>query len=163
MKLYIPEIGDSFTLEKDWNFTLYPEGRNETLGELFGVYLPSSYYGKWVPLTHPKLRANVYRDDQSDDYKQYWIDYENHRNECDRIAQDSIQITLKKGTILSVDRVYIRKGSSDFSSITFYAKNIGEIIHDGSSIWGQKKPKKVKAFRFWAKLADCNNIEFSKD
>lgn len=160
MKLYVPEIGDVLTLEKDWTFMLHAESRNETLGELFGYYMPS-YARPWVPLSHPKMRPNVYNNEHSDEYKQYWIDYHKHREECDRISQQSIPITLKKGTILSVDRVYIRKGSSDFSSITFYAKNIGEMIFDGSNIWGKKKPKKIKAFRFWAKLSDCNEIEFS--
>lgn len=36
--LYIPEIGDIITLEKDWTFTLYPEFRNEKLGSKLGVY-----------------------------------------------------------------------------------------------------------------------------
>lgn len=55
---------------------------------------------------------------------------------------DSIPALLKKGSTLKVDRIYIRKGASDFSSISFYVT------------LGSKK------YRFWAKLDDCNKIVF---
>jgi hypothetical protein len=57
-------------------------------------------------------------------------------------------VTLPEGTTLEVDRIYIRtfnksasSDENDFDSITF-------------KIVGKKKQ------RFWAKLKDCNNIEF---
>lgn len=50
---------------------------------------------------------------------------------------------LLKNTILTIDRIYIRKGNDDFSSITFNA-----IFPNGFK------------GRFWAKLEDVNNIEF---
>ena len=50
---------------------------------------------------------------------------------------------LLKDTILTIDRIYIRKGNDDFSSITFNA-----IFPNGFK------------GRFWAKLEDVNNIEF---
>lgn len=52
------------------------------------------------------------------------------------------ELILKKDTILIIDRIYIRKGNSDFSSISFRIKNFG------------------KNLRFWAKLNDVNNINF---
>jgi len=52
-------------------------------------------------------------------------------------------VTLPKGTSLKIDRIYIRKGSSDYSSITFF-------IGSGD----------YKGCRFWAKLSDVNKIEF---
>lgn len=56
------------------------------------------------------------------------------------------KVSLPKGTVLKVDRIYIRKGDgfSDFSSISFYAEKLD----------GKKSP------RFWAKLSDCNKIVF---
>lgn len=50
---------------------------------------------------------------------------------------------LLKNTILTIDRIYIRKGNDDFSSLTFNA-----IFPNGFK------------GRFWAKLEDVNNIEF---
>jgi hypothetical protein len=59
-------------------------------------------------------------------------------------------VILPIGTILKVDRIYIRNGAQDYSSISFYAEGI-----KGNG--GLDKPKNS---RFWAKLLDCNNIEF---
>jgi hypothetical protein len=55
-------------------------------------------------------------------------------------------ITFPKGTVLCLDRIYIRKGASDFSSLSFFIK---ESPQDG-----------LKGKRFWAKLKDCNKIYF---
>jgi hypothetical protein len=60
-------------------------------------------------------------------------------------------VTLPKGTVLTVDRIYIRQGASEYSSISFYA-SIGA---SGKSSFG-----KPKSPRFWATLKDCNKIEF---
>lgn len=54
-------------------------------------------------------------------------------------------VTLQEGTILVVDRIYIRKGAEDFDSITFRVAQ--------SLQFPKKKP------RFWAKLNDVNKIE----
>jgi hypothetical protein len=53
--------------------------------------------------------------------------------------------TIPKGTGLKIDRIYIRKGNSEYSSLTFYI---------GSGPW--------KGCRFWAKLKDVNKIEFDE-
>lgn len=102
MNLYIPEIGDTIVLSKDWTFDLHAERRNTGLIKHFG---------------HPVPR---------------WSDPEVYK------------VTLPAGTNLKVDRIYIRKGISEYSSITFYA-TIGK-----------------NKIRFWAKLSDCNTIEFTK-
>ena len=57
-----------------------------------------------------------------------------------------INCILPEHTILKVDRIYIRKGAKDFDSVSFFA-----------DIPGQKK-----RVRFWAKLDEVNNIEFSE-
>ena len=53
-------------------------------------------------------------------------------------------ITLPKGTLLSIDRIYIRKGNAEFNSISFR-------ILKGS-------PKYSKT-RFWSKLDDVNKMK----
>lgn len=68
-------------------------------------------------------------------------------------SMGSAIVTLPAGTVLRVDRIYIRRGLSNFSSITFTAVSIPGL-----------DPKKRSGFRghgrFWAKLADCNEIEY---
>jgi len=66
-------------------------------------------------------------------------------------TNQDIVVTLPKDTVLKVDRIYIRKGLEEWSSISFYAEGIGT----GSGAFGRPK-----SARFWAKLSDCNNIEF---
>lgn len=71
-------------------------------------------------------------------------------------------VTIPTGTILRVDRIFIRKNMSDYSSLTFF------IIDSPDE---DLKPKDLssnkittfsigKVVRFWAKLDDCNKIKF---
>ena len=74
----------------------------------------------------------------------------------------SIPCTIPAGATLKIDRIYIRKGGRDYSSITF--------------LWtGEALPAKIEKYldgstykvpripiRFWAKLEDVNRIEFEK-
>jgi hypothetical protein len=43
---------------------------------------------------------------------------------------NTVQVTLPVETLLKVDRIYIRKGASDFDSITFWAtlKDVNNIV-----------------------------------
>ncbi len=59
------------------------------------------------------------------------------------LRETSNKVTIPKGCILTVDRIYIRKGLTEFSSISFFIEGLAK-----------------KKLRFWAKLEDCNNIEF---
>jgi hypothetical protein len=65
-------------------------------------------------------------------------------------ARQSVVITLPAGTVLRVDRIYIRKGKSEWDSVTF-------VVAEHPTV-------KAKGFqgagRFWAKLVDVNDIEF---
>ena len=65
------------------------------------------------------------------------------------IREREVDFPLLAGSVLEVDRIYIRKGNSEYSSITF------KLISTPSET--------VKGVRFWAKLKDCNNIEFEVD
>lgn len=52
--------------------------------------------------------------------------------------------TIPAGTVLSVDRIYIRQGAKDFDSITFRIKKEGS----------------KAGCRFWVPLDQANTIEF---
>jgi hypothetical protein len=54
------------------------------------------------------------------------------------------KVKLPVDTRLTVDRIYIRKGAKEFSSVTFRCLEPG---------------KKKGSIRFWAKLKDVNKIE----
>jgi hypothetical protein len=120
VKLHIPACGDRLKLLEDWTFPLYLESRNMKFAERRSL-LADDEKGKWRVLANP-----------SDPYS--W--------------ELAIRpLTLKAGSILEVDRVYIRQfsksaasGDTDFDSITF--RIVGE-----------------KHARFWAKLTDVNAIE----
>lgn len=60
------------------------------------------------------------------------------------------QVMLPKGTELKIDRIYIRKGVSDYSSLTFFINSSPDT-------------RITKKIRFWAKLSDVNTIEFDND
>jgi len=78
----------------------------------------------------------------------------------------SIPCTIPVGATLKVDRIYIRKGLSGYSSLSFLW--VGERTESRiESRWvGQPEHGVVKIprkpIRFWAKLDDVNNIEFEK-
>jgi len=90
-----------------------------------------------------------------------------------------VLVVIPAGTILVIDRVYIRKGQSDFSSITFrwkgasnpsYMKERADysvLIARGTATtpttYGTRQVKVPKEqIRFWAKLDDVNKIEYEK-
>lgn len=185
-KMYIPEIGDHIRLTADWTFTLHAEGRNETLAEMFGyrkfgwdgwidrskiedepernyiINYPDDEYFKrafWKGRVSYEERQAAYKkaEEESESYQSYLKVYGDWRKRADAIATKELTITLPTGTVLAVDRIYIRKGASDYSSITFYAKGLGE--SEIKNRWSGKTTK-WKAQRFWAKLQDCNQIEF---
>ena len=191
MQLYVPEIGDEIRLTNDWTFELHAEYRNEQLAALLGYYIQMSLLVNESIV--PKIRPVDYGIDYPDlkdpmfrkpfggiDHDAYYKECDEARNSCpeyvkyqadstewyDNIKKHgtpTVSVTLPAGTLLKIDRIYIRKGSSDFSSITFYAKGLGEVMVS-SNRWtvNSLKTTKRKAQRFWAKLADCNQIQFER-
>ncbi len=82
----------------------------------------------------------------------------------------SVAITVPKGSLLSVQRIYIRSGKKEWDSITFALREVPRALppepEPATAGKGRKKkptaPKKTtkKATgRFWAKLRDVNEIE----
>lgn len=149
-RLYVPAIGDRLELTKDWEFRLHHEYRNETMFAALGLKYDDRYWSN-----RPK----------------------------------AVTVTLPQGTVLRVDRIYIRQGLDEFSSMSFFAEGLRGQISRGTlnyvpvpaSDKGKKdvvyygkcpgipsgyakrvlKTKTTKrAVRFWAKLDDCNCIEF---
>lgn len=57
----------------------------------------------------------------------------------------TFKFCFKAGSVLKIDRIYIRKGKAEYDSITF------TLQHDSS---GEIKKKP----RFWVKLTDANTI-----
>lgn len=191
MQLYVPEIGDEIRLTNDWTFELHAEYRNEQLAALFGYYIQMSLLvnESIVPkirpvdyeIDYPGLKDQMFRKPFGGiDHDAYYKECDEARNSCpeyvkyqadstewyDNIKKHgtpTVSVTLPAGTLLKIDRIYIRKGSSDFSSITFYAKGLGEVMVS-SNRWtvNSLKTTKRKAQRFWAKLADCNQIQFER-
>lgn len=54
-------------------------------------------------------------------------------------------VTLQPGDVLTVDRIFIRKGAESYNSVTFKGRiKVGGVFHP---------------VRFWVPLADANNIE----
>jgi len=97
----------------------------------------------------------------------------------------SIPCTIPAGSILKVDRVFIRKGSEAYNSLSFFwvgKRTIAtqfeqkgtSMVWDGQpkkfcqplnyipNEWIQTVKKPARPIRFWAKLDDANNIEFEK-
>ncbi len=56
-------------------------------------------------------------------------------------------VTLPAGTLLTIDRIYIRKNLDGFDSMTFN-------MPDPEKIYGKGRK------RFWVKLTDVNTMEF---
>lgn len=182
MKMYIPEIGDHIRLTADWTFKLHAERRNESLGELHGY---THTHGGWVDrelmptmptpvvVQYPsennfknifgKIDYEAYRkaqrkaEDDDTAHQKFLVDIKEWHEKVRGLTVNPIKVTLPAGTLLSIDRIYIRKGSSDYSSVTFWVKGFGEV--EMKSRYGDSK-KKWKSQRFWVKLSDCNKIEF---
>lgn len=125
-KLFVPAIGDRLTLTAPWEFTLSLERRNLKFAAEQGLLTDAEKKERW----------NIFVG-------------------TDR-AQRHLKVvkaSLPAGTVLEVDRVYIRQFNKsalsddvDFDSITF------KVTRDG---------KPVKNQRFWTKLPDAYGIEFT--
>lgn len=123
MRLLIPEIGTLLTLEEDWTFRLHHECRNEKLITQLAL------------IDDPFLNRFPHFTEHSNRPRKYW------------------EVTIGKGSGLKVDRIYIRKGASDYSSVTFN-------LHGGKGV-NLVNPK-LKP-RFWVKLEDVNKMIIRDD
>lgn len=180
MKFYVPEIGDQVRLVSDWHFELYKEHRNNKLWDLAKSdsnpallawekrctelraelrRLEALQKTKFVQ--EKNWKHGRFWHNNEPEYvpveKRYWPDeadeklYDETREKLWAEDKPRVPFVLPTGSLLSIDRIYIRKGVSDYSSITFYLKE---------TTWAPLAKKKKGATRFWAKLRDVNQIEF---
>lgn len=146
MKIFIPEIGTELKLDANWTFKLYNEDRNRGILERMG--LEADYSPRiWDPENSDReyLKERIEgRGFKRDLHSVSW-------GSIDRWVIDTyVDCTLLAGTVLKIDRIYIRKGKEEYSSLTFF------IIDSPDPLFSEKKgPKR----RFWAKLDDVKEIE----
>ncbi len=138
MKLYIPTIGERFTLIEPWTFEVFAERRNIKLFEYLKLMVPyESTYGNGY-----RMPQNPNPPDRSEGHEAW-----NRWNNMPFTLH-----TFPVGTPIKVARIYIRAGVSDYDSLTL------SIVKN--SIPGVKKHI---GMRFWAKLADVNKMVVELD
>lgn len=121
-EIHIPKLGDKLTLRRPWKFKMLMEHRNAIFAADLGLIAPI----KSVWDFEMDLRKTMKRGEE--------------RGKWD--------VELPYGTELIVDRVYIRKGGSEFDSVSFF-------VHAPRPAGCSGKGKKR---RFFASLDDVNRI-----
>lgn len=175
MALTILDVGDRIRLTQPWTFTVVQEQRNHE----FAVAMDLMAVGtEWDTIMHRVglvTGKNYYQTrpfPASEEY--YFIRDAVGRLTGDRrcmVREDALpeseqatltmirnwqpQVTLLDGVELTVDRVYLRKGGKEFSSLSFRVTDWGPRYTPppALNIRGFKKQH-----RFFARLADCRNI-----
>lgn len=96
-----------------------------------------------------------FRYSETEEAKALRLHYTQLQNECWKLQWNVSlgKFSLPKGTILQVDRIYIRQGGEKFSSLTFIIKESPD-----PRLLSTKKLFGKQGIRFWAKLVDVNNI-----
>lgn len=167
--MYIPALGDEIELSKELTANVTFERRNDSFTDMF--FPNKKMISNWT--LSDTGRENIQLIIRTDDntYQEYvslnkkiesnienWSSYFDRRDailkfksEIDilkskTIIGNSLPFTFPVGTSMKIDRIYIKKGSSDFNSVTFWVK----------------LPTVKKKYRLWLKLDDVNNIEFNK-
>lgn len=145
MRMFIPEIGTRIRLAADWSFPLIEEDRNSSLFNPLAALAPERIADMREEASQIRKQAREDPEGMS------WKEQYDRRVDLFRRADNHVRIdiTLPAGTEITIDRIYIRKGVSDFSSVSF---NLNQTTHPDLQFRGRK--------RFWAKLQDVNRIEF---
>lgn len=158
--LFVPDIGDKITLEEDWNFRLNDEYRNREFmddlkkaGLLDNSEMKTKYqeflsnYSGYLKTTPSFGTFLGDKDKDLYDLRNNILDtrmIEDIRNDL-YYSDKYVTTTIPDGCEIFIDRVYIRKGASDYSSITFRVEGM------------ENMPK--KSYRFWVKLHDTRGIK----
>jgi hypothetical protein len=69
---------------------------------------------------------------------------------------EEVDVTINAGSILKVNRIYIRQGVSAYSSLTFNLQK-GAVVNGNADVF------KKGGIRFWAKLSDVNKARVEVD
>lgn len=81
------------------------------------------------------------------------------------LALTAEPVTIPAGAVLKIDRIYIRKGNEDYSSVSFFweGMKVPPGMYPGRySRQGDLEKYPGRPVRFWAKLDDVNKIEFDQ-
>lgn len=166
--LWIPALGTRLKLAEDWAFPLHNEYRNEdvvkalveptfvTMRDVWRkddadrVLEEKPVYFRNFKVLGPAPDQEIWDCRQGGYVKVPTVEIS---YEVDRYPEVT-NVTIPAGTVLIVDRIYIRKGLEEFNSVTF---RIDDCPDD------RLRPKKRKGqfkgqARFWAKLKDVNGI-----
>ena len=120
--------------------------------------------GLFVPDINTKLRLvlpwnfSIHREYRNTKFLQFIMQdsnfsgYRHYRDTSNDPHQWQVQ--MDAGSIIIVDRVYIRKGKGfeDFSSLTFRLQKGSTLVYNGVTLTAKGN------HRFWAKLRDVNKI-----
>lgn len=154
-RLFVPEIGFEFTLAENWKFKLFYEHRNEELWNALGCgNHPEAVSAKAIYDFFETKFNELVRIRSRTDAIQRDINIAHDGMNKNRVY--GVETILPAGTRLKLDRIYIRKGKEDFSSLSFYIED----SPDARIAKGKAKGFKKGRMRFWARLDDCNRIEF---
>lgn len=129
MILCMPTIGQKVRVldGQAWDVKIYWESRNVTAIEYFTgqSYQIESYWDEYEG-----GRAAM---------EAHWAD----RHNVPKPELRHTKVSVPEGSVLTIDRIYLRKGKGDFDSVTFVLN----------------KPKGVKGpmVRFWTRLDDVNS------
>lgn len=163
MKIHIPEIGEEIKLSKPWEFALYFEQRNKglikalKLNQHFSLGPNEGFPEERRVKAEKDLQENcilpfnfptIYKGIQKT-----FLGPNPLRRRYYPWVFVIENIIFPENVRLKTDRIYIRKGSEDFSSVSFLVNK-----EDNHLIGAEPK----RQIRFWAKLGDVNNIEFNE-
>jgi hypothetical protein len=132
-----------------WSFTLYDERRNRAVVDLIAKSRPDEL--SRIEAQEAQLREQLaelqYKKCPT---KESFLEKEELVNKLKQrlLKIRQFPVLLPAGTELTVDRLYVRKGISDYSSMTFY---LTKTDYPALNVRGKK--------RFWAKLEDVNTLE----
>ncbi|RQT26119.1 hypothetical protein [Burkholderia contaminans] len=153
-KLCIPRLGADLVLASDWSFRLFNEYRNTTLQQAIGLTNPfggliHDFWGATPAERFAALEKSQWREADGS------LSTVKERKERNFNGELQHPVTIPAGALLTVDRIFIRKGAADYDSVTFWLKASKVPV----AINGRQVKKSV---RFWAKLDDVNAIEFEE-
>ena len=147
MRMFIPEIGTKLVLSAPWEILIRKENRNESVYDALAAACPA---GELAAMLAERDRLlDVLSGMQSQrfmpGFDQGLVDDTHAQAE----RAEALPLTLPVGTALTVDRIYIRKGVSAYSSLSF---NLTRTSHPLLNRRGRK--------RFWVKLDEVNQMQF---
>ena len=150
MRMFIPTIGTKLRLTDEWRCTLKQESRNwltidlltpgeETAADRYNAAWDMDWRGAYQLPEAERMALLAASQRRTDAFNEAQFD-----------------LVLPVDTVLSIDRIFIRKHLDQFDSITFQIEDCPEERFRSKKMGGTAKRKP----RFWVKLDEANTIEF---